>query len=90
LRVFWNRVLRRIFGSKRDEVVGGWGRLHNEGFYNLYASTNITRVMKSMRISVTCSTHGRDEKCIRYFWLENLKGRDNLEVGGVDGRIILE
>jgi len=38
LWVFENRVLRRIFGHKREEVVGGWRRLHNEELHNLYAS----------------------------------------------------
>jgi hypothetical protein len=47
LRVFENRVLRRIFGPKREEVAGGWGRLHNEGFHNFYSSPNIIRVIKS-------------------------------------------
>jgi hypothetical protein len=50
LRVFENRVLRRIFGPKREEVVGGWRRLHNEGLHNLYASTDVIRVVKSRRI----------------------------------------
>jgi hypothetical protein len=45
--VFQNRVLRRIFGPKREEVVGGWRRLHNEELHNLYASLNIIRVMIS-------------------------------------------
>jgi hypothetical protein len=35
LRVFENRVLRRIFGAKRDEIIGGWGKLHNEELHNL-------------------------------------------------------
>jgi hypothetical protein len=39
-------VLRRIFGSKRDEIMGGWRKLHNE-FHNLYSSPNIIRVIKS-------------------------------------------
>jgi hypothetical protein len=42
-----NRVLRRIFGSKREEMAGGWGRLHNEELHNLYASPNIIRVITS-------------------------------------------
>jgi hypothetical protein len=50
LRLFENRVLRRIFGPKREEVVGGWSRLHNEELHNLYASPNIIRVIKSRRI----------------------------------------
>jgi hypothetical protein len=41
LRAFENRVLRRIFGPKREEVAGGWRRLHNEELHNLYTSPNI-------------------------------------------------
>ena len=50
LRVFENRVLRRIFGSKRDEVTEEWRKLHNEEFNDLYSSPNIVRVMKSRRM----------------------------------------
>jgi hypothetical protein len=50
LRVFENRVLRRIFGPKRDEVTGGWKRLHNEVLRNLYSSPNIIRMFKSRRM----------------------------------------
>jgi hypothetical protein len=46
LRVFENRVLRRISGPKRDEVTGEWRRLHNTELYALYSSPNIIRVMK--------------------------------------------
>jgi hypothetical protein len=46
LRVFENKVLRRVFGPKRDEATGEWKRLHNEEFYVLYSSPNIIRVMK--------------------------------------------
>jgi hypothetical protein len=42
-----NRVLRRIFGPKVDEVTGGWRKLHNEELHNLYSSPNITRMIKS-------------------------------------------
>jgi hypothetical protein len=45
--VFENRVVRRIFGSKRKEVAGGWRRLHNEELRNVYASPIIVRVIKS-------------------------------------------
>jgi hypothetical protein len=45
--VFENRVLRRIFGPKREEVVRDWRRLHNEELHNLYASPNVTREIKS-------------------------------------------
>jgi hypothetical protein len=47
LGVLENRVLRRIFGPKRDEVTGEWRRLHNKELYALYLSPNIIRVMKS-------------------------------------------
>jgi hypothetical protein len=44
-RVFENRVLRRIFGPKRDEVTGDWRKLHDEGLRNLYSSPNIIRMI---------------------------------------------
>ena len=47
LMVFENRVLRRIFGPKRDEVTGEWGKLHNEELNDLYSSPNIVWVIKS-------------------------------------------
>ena len=47
LRVFENRVLRRIFGPKRDEVTGELKKLNNEDLYDLYCSPNITGVVKS-------------------------------------------
>jgi len=46
MRVFENRALRRIFGSKRDEVTGEWKRPHNEELYYLLSSPNIIRVIK--------------------------------------------
>jgi hypothetical protein len=48
--MFENRVLRRIFGPKKEEVAGGWRRLHNEELHNLYTSPNIIRVIKSRRV----------------------------------------
>jgi hypothetical protein len=50
LRVFENRVLRRIFGPKRDEVTGEWRKLHNEELHNLYSSPDIIREVKSRRM----------------------------------------
>ena len=50
LGVFENRVLRRIFGPKRDEVTGEWRKLHNEELNNLYSSPTIVRVIKSRRM----------------------------------------
>jgi hypothetical protein len=50
LRVFENRVLRRMFGAKKDEVTGGWRKLHNEELHNLYCSPSIIRIIKSRRM----------------------------------------
>jgi hypothetical protein len=50
LRVFENRVLRRIFGPKRDEVTGGWRKLHNGELHNLYSSQTIIRMIKPRRM----------------------------------------
>src|SRR5215469_17938817 len=50
LRVFENRVLRRVFGPERDEVTGEWRTLHNEELRDLYSLPNIVRVVKSRRM----------------------------------------
>jgi hypothetical protein len=50
LRVFENRVPRRIFGPKRDEMTGDWRKLHNEELHNLYFASNIIRTIKSRRM----------------------------------------
>jgi uncharacterized membrane protein len=47
LRVFENRVLRRIFGPKRDEVTGEWRKLHNEELHDLFSSLSIIKIIKS-------------------------------------------
>jgi len=63
LRVFENRVLRRVFGSKRDEVTGEWRKLHNEELRDLYSLPNIVLVVKSRRMrwagQVACMGEGR-------------------------------
>jgi hypothetical protein len=48
--VFDRRVLRRIFGPKRDEVMGGWRKLHNEELRDFYSLPNIIRIIKSRRM----------------------------------------
>jgi hypothetical protein len=53
--VFENRVLRRIFGPKRDEVTGEWRKLHNEELHDLYSSPSIIRIIKSRRMR--CAGH---------------------------------
>jgi hypothetical protein len=50
LRVFENRMLRRIFGPKRDEMEGSWRKVHNEELHNLYSSPSIIRMIKSRRM----------------------------------------
>ena len=68
-RVFENRVLRRIFGPKRDEVRGEWRRLHNKALYALYSSPNISRVIKSRRLRWAghVARIGGEERCIQGF-----------------------
>jgi hypothetical protein len=63
LRMFENRVLRRIFGPKRDEVMGDWRKLHKE-LHNLYSSPNIIRMMKSRRIWAGHVALMGEEDCI--------------------------
>jgi hypothetical protein len=53
LRVFENRVLRRTFGHKRDEVTGEWRKLHYEELYAVYSSPNINQMIKSIRVRWT-------------------------------------
>ena len=90
LRVFENRVLKRIFGPKRDEVTGKWRKLHNEELNDLYCSPNIVWVIKSrrMRWAGHVARMGGG-KVSTGFWWGNLRERDLLGDPAVDGRIIL-
>jgi hypothetical protein len=66
--VFENRVLRRIFGPKRDEATGEWRRLYNEELNDLYSSPNIIRVIKSRRMRWAGHVHvWGNERCIQGF-----------------------
>jgi len=86
LRVFENRVLRRIFGPKRFEVTREGRKLHNEELNDLYSSPNIFRVVKSrrMRLAGHVAHMGRGE-AYPGFWWRNLRERDHLEDLGVGG-----
>jgi hypothetical protein len=90
LRVFGNRVLKRIFGPKRNEVTGYLRKQHNEELNYLYSSPNILRLIKSrgMRWAGHVARIGREE-VYTGFWWGNLRERDHLEEPGIHGRIIL-
>jgi hypothetical protein len=76
--MFENRVLRRIFGRKRDEVTGGWRKLHNEELHNLYSSPSIIRMIKSRRMGWAgyVAQLGRRGMHMGYWW-ERQKERDH-------------
>jgi hypothetical protein len=76
--VFENRVLRRIFGPKRDEALGGWRKLYSEELHNLYSSPIIIRMIKSrrMRWAGHAEQIGRKGMHIKYWW-ESQKDRDH-------------
>ena len=66
--MFENKVLRSIFGPRRDEVKGDWRKLHNEELNDLYVLPNIVRVIKSRRMRWgACSTYGGEERRIQGF-----------------------
>jgi hypothetical protein len=90
LRLFENRVLRRIFGSKRDEVMGEWRKLHNEELNGLYSLPNIVRVIKArrMRWAGHVARMRRGEVCTGFWW-GNLREIGRWGDPGRDGRIIL-
>jgi hypothetical protein len=84
------RVLRRIFGPKRDEVAGECRKLHNEELNDLL----FTKYYSSDQISKNetcgvCSTYGARRGVLTRFWWGNLRERDHLENRGLGGRIIL-
>jgi hypothetical protein len=76
LRVFENRVQRRIFGPKRDGVTGGWRKLHNEELHGLYSSPSIVRAIKARRMRWTGHVARMGE----------VRGVYNILVGRPEGR----
>ena len=85
-----NRVLRRIFGPKRDEVTGEWRKLHNEELSDLYSLPNIVQVVKSRKVRWAghVAQMGGGEMCTGFRW-GNLRERDHWGDPDGDGRIIL-
>ena len=75
LRAFENKVLRRIFGPRRDEVTGNWRRMHDEELNDLYCSPNIVRVIKSRRMRWAGHVARMDEERGVYRVLGKPEGR---------------
>jgi hypothetical protein len=65
LRVFENRVLRRIFRPKRDEMTGVWRKLHNEELHNSYSSLTVIKMIKSRRMGRASTTNGETRNAYR-------------------------
>ena len=88
--MFENRVLRRVFGPKRDEVTAEWRKLHNEDLNDLYSLPNIVRVVKSrrMRWAGHVVRMGED-RVVHRVLVGKPEGRDHWGDQDVDGRIIL-
>jgi hypothetical protein len=88
LRVFENRVLRGIFGPKRDEVTGDWRKLHSGELHNLYLSPDIIRQVKSRRVRwaghVARVGEGRN---VYRVLVRKPKEKDRLKDQGVHGRV---
>ena len=91
LRAFGNRVLRRIFGPRRDEITGEWRKLHTEEPNDLYTSSSIVRLIKSRRMRWAGKVEHMGTRGETYtgFCRGNQRERNHLGEPGVDGRIIL-
>ena len=90
LRVFQNRVLRRIFGLKRDGVTGEWRKLHNEELNDLYSSPNTGRVIKSRRMRWAGHVARMEEgRSVHKVLVGKPEGKRPLGDQDVDRRIIL-
>jgi len=90
LRLFENRVLRKIFGPTRNEVTGEWRQLHNDELNDLYFSPNIVLVIKSRRMRwVGHVAHMGERRGVHSVLVGKPEGKIYLEDPGVDGTIIL-
>jgi hypothetical protein len=90
-RVFENRVLRGIFGPKRDEATGEWRRLHNEELNDLYSWPNIIQAIKSRRIRWVEHVARMGKREVHAgFWWGDLREGDHLEDPGINGRVLLK
>ena len=88
--MFENRVLRRIFGPKRDEVTGEWRKLHNEELSDLYSLPSIVQVVKSRRMRWAGHVaHMGEGRGVHGFLWAKRRERDHWGDPDVDGRIIL-
>jgi hypothetical protein len=77
LRVFENRVLRRIFARKRDEVMGEWIKLHNKELRDLYSSPSIIRIIKSRRMRWAGHVARMGRRGMLIDWWETQTERDH-------------
>jgi hypothetical protein len=91
LGVYGNKVLRRIFGSERDEVTGAWRKLHSEELNVLYCSPYIVRVIKSRRMRWAGHVARKGERRgINRVFMGKPDGKNHLEDPGENERIILK
>ena len=88
--MYENKVLRRVFGPKRDEVPGEWRKSHNEKLRDLYSLLSIVRIIKCEECDGRGMWHlwERGEVCTEFYW-GNLRERDHWGDTNVDGMIIL-
>ena len=88
--MFENRVLRTIFGSKRDGITGGWRKLHNEELNDLYCSPSIAQVIKSRRMRWAGHVARMEEgRGVHRVLVGKPEGKNHWGDQDVDGRIIL-
>jgi hypothetical protein len=90
IKVFENRVLRRIFGPKKNEMLGGWRRLHNEELHKLYSSPSIIRMIKSNRMKWARHVARMRIGMHLGFWWKSQNEKNYYEDLNVVGKILLK